>query len=222
MSIINKGAEIDTRYMRIAPICKMLWRAFRIMSYVAAGLAALLGMISFVLLFVNVSAEELLFTPYMKVITENGQKMFDVRLGNGIEVFRDYNDVDVSNIKGAAYAGIFTLMAALVVCVPVFSHLSKLLKNVGEGKVLSNENATYVNYIGLSIMVGNPIVLLINRYFNYSLMKHFVDEQLKFDFGIDLFGFVLGLLLIVFGTIYGYACTLHRQETALVVREQSK
>lgn len=222
MAIIKKGSDIETRYTGIAPVCKALWRLFKVLGYVAAGAAALLAVMSVVLVFVDVTAEELLFTPYMKVVTENGEKFFDVALGNGIEVLRAYDAVEVSNIKGALYAGIFTLMTALVVCVPVFVNLSKLLKNIGNGNALSGDNARLVNYIGLSIMVGNPIVLLIKRYFNYSLMKNFVDVELRFDFGIDMFGFMLGLLLILFGTIYGYACSLHKQETALILRESSK
>lgn len=222
MAIIKKGNEIETRYTGIAPVCKALWRVFKVLAYVAAGAAALLAVMAVVLVFVDVTAEELLFTPYMKVITRDGEKMFDVALGNGIEVLRAHDAVDVSNIKGALYAGIFTLMTALAVCVPVFTNLGKLLKNVGQGNPLSADNARYVNFIGLSIMVGNPIVLLIKRYFNYALMKNFVDTEMVFDFGIDLFGVMLGLLLILFGTVYGYACSLHKQETALVLRENSK
>ncbi len=219
MALIKKGSDIDTRYEKITPVCKLLWRAFKLLAYVAAGLTALLGVMSVVLVFVNVSAEELLFTPYMKVVTENGVRKFDVCLGNGIEVLRAYEDVDTGNIKGAVYAGIFTLMAGLAVSIPVFNYLGKLFKNVGNGIVLSADNAAYVNYIGLSIMIGNPLVLLIKRYFNYALIKNFVDGDLRFDFGIDLFGVFLGLLLIVFGTIYGQACAAHKKETALILRD---
>ena len=111
-------------------------------------------------------------------------------------------------------------MAGLLVCTPVFHFLSKLMKNVAAGKVLSEENAACVNFIGMAIMLGNPIVLLVQRFFNYKLMSIFVKNiELKFDFGIDLFGFLLGLLIILIGTIYGYACNIHKEETALVVRE---
>lgn len=220
MALIKKGTESETRYVRIAPVCKLLGVVFRAFSYVAGVLVGLLAVMSVILLFVSVSPEELLFTPYMKVIEENGVRMFDVSLGNGVQVFRPCNEVDYSSIKGTVYAGLFTLMAALAVCIPVFHFLSKLLKNVGAGKVLSEENAAAVNYIGLSIMIGNPVVLLIQRYFNYKLISYFVNGvRLEFDFGIDLFGFVLGLLLIVIGTIYGYACNIHKEETALTVRE---
>lgn len=216
MALINRGKEIEARYRRVTPMCRALWRVFRLFSYAAAAAAALLGVIAIVLLFVDVSAEELLFTPYMKVVTENGVSKFDVKLGNGIEVLRAYGEVDVSNIKGALYAGIFTLMATLAVCVPVFLFLSKLLKNIGEGQVLSADNAAYVNYMGLSIMIGNPLVLIIERYFNYALIKNFIKGEIRFDFGIDLFGVLVGLLFIAIGSIYGCACAAHREETALV------
>ncbi len=220
MALIKKGIESETRYVRIAPVCKLLWVVFRVLSYIAGVLVGLLAVMSVILLFVSVTPEELLFTPYMKVVEENGVRMFDVSLGNGVQVFRPCDQVDYSSIKGTVYAGLFTLMAALAVCIPVFHFLSKLLKNVGAGKVLTEENAAAVNYIGLSIMIGNPVVLLIQRYFNYKLISYFVDGvRLEFDFGIDLFGFVLGLLLIVVGTIFGYACNIHREETALTVRE---
>lgn len=220
MSFIEKKPEKDIRYARIAPICKALWVIFRVLAYVSGILIGLFGVMSVILLFVDVTAEQLIFTPNMSVVTENGVKMFDISLGNGVEVFRKFDEVNADNIRGVAYAGIFTLMAALLLCMPVFHFLSKLMKNVADGKVLSEENASFVNYIGLSIMVGNPIVLLVKRFYNYRLMTHFVEgARLEFDFGIDMFGFVLGLLIIIIGTIYGYACTLHREETALVVRE---
>ncbi len=219
MAFIAKGSERDTRYSRIAPICKMLWLAFRVLAYVSGILVGLLGVMAVILIFVSVTAEELLFTPYMKVIAEKGARMFDVSLGNGVRVIVD-SSVGADSIKGTVYAGLFTLMAGLLVCVPVFHFLSKLMKNISAGKVLSEENAACVNYIGLSIMVGNPIVLLVQRFFNYKLMSIFVKNvDLKFDFGIDLFGFMLGLLIILIGTIFGYACNIHREETALVVRE---
>lgn len=216
MAIISKGSERDARYARIAPVCKLLWVAFRVLAYIAGILVGLLGVIAVVLIFVNVTAEEMLFTPYMKVL-ENG--MFDVSLGNGVRVIVD-SSVGAASIKGTVYAGLFTLMAGLTVCIPVFHFLSNLMKNVAAGKVLSEYNAACVNYIGMSIMLGNPLVLLVQRFFNYKLMSIFVKNvELKFDFGIDLFGFMLGLLIIVIGTIYGYACNIHREETALVVRE---
>lgn len=219
MALINKGREIDTRYEKITPVCKALWRVFKLLAYAAASAVALLAVMSLVLLFVDVSAEELLFTPYMKLITENGVSRFDVRLGNGVEVLCDYAAVNTGNIKGALYAGIFTLMAGLAVSVPVLNCLGKLFKNVGNGIVISADNAAYVNYIGLAIMIGNPLVLIIKRYFNYALIKNFVDADLKFDFGIDLFGVFLGLLIIVIGTIYGQTCAAHKKETALILRD---
>lgn len=216
MAVISKGSERDTRYAKIAPVCKLLWVAFRVLAYIAGILVGLLGVMAIILIFVNVTAEEMLFTPYMKVM-ENG--MFDVSLGNGVRVIVD-SSVGTASIKGTVYAGLFTLMAGLLVCTPVFHFLSKLMKNVAAGKVLSEENAACVNFIGMAIMLGNPIVLLVQRFFNYKLMSIFVKNiELKFDFGIDLFGFLLGLLIILIGTIYGYACNIHKEETALVVRE---
>ena len=220
MSKENKGKATGSRYSRIAPACKVLWRVFKILSYAAAGMAALLAVMAVVLIFVNVSAEEMLFTPYMKVVTEGGVMKFDVRLGNGIEVMRAYEDVNTMDIKGAVYAGLFTLMAGLIVCIPVFHYLGKLFRNVSRGDVLSEENASYVNYIGLSIMIGTPLVLIIKRYFNYRLIKNFANGDFRFDFGIDVFGIFLGLMIIILGTIYGYACSLHKEETDLVPEEK--
>ena len=182
----------------------------------------MLAVMSVVLIFVDVSAEELIFTPYMSIIEENGERFYEVSLGNGMEVIRAYDKVDTSNIKATVYAWIFTLIVALSVSVPVLGNLGKLFKNIGNGNALTAENANFVNNIGFAIMVGNPIVSLVKRYFNYSLMKNFVDVGLNFDFGIDVFDFFLGLLVILFGTIYGYACTMHKKETALILKENSK
>ncbi len=211
---------IDERYKRILPVCKLLSPLFKYSSYVCAVAAALLTVVSAVLLFVNVKAEELIFTPYMDIVEQNGVKYFDIKLGNGVRVFREYSEVAAGDIKGTLYAGIFTLIATLAVCVPVLYLLSLLMKNVGKGSLLAYGNAAYVNYIGVCIMFGNPTVLLVKRYFNYKMMSYFVDARTKFDFGIDVFGVVLGLLIVLFGTIYGYACTQHIEETALVQSER--
>lgn len=215
----NKAEAENKRYSRIAPLCKAFWVLFRVLAYVSGILVGLLAVMAVVLIFVRVTPEELLFLPSMKVVELDGVRHFCVSLGNGVEVFKDCALVGVASIKGTVYAGLFTLMAGLLVSVPVFHFLSCLMKNVAAGRVLSAENAGYVNYIGLAIMVGNPIVLLIQRFYNYKLISYFVDEKLEFDFGIDLFGFLLGLLIIVIGTVYGYACTLHKEEMALVVSE---
>ncbi len=217
MKVELKG--IDERYKRILPVCKFLAPIFKAVSYIFAFMSALLAVISVVLIFVNVKAEELIFTPYMDVVNIDGVKYFDIQLGNGVRVFREYEAVAAGDIKGTLYAGIFTLIAWLIVCVPVFYLLSKLFRNIGAGQPLSYENAACVNYIGVCIMVGNPAVLLIKRYFNYKMMSYFVDIRTQFDFGIDWFGIVLGLLLVALGTIYGYACTCHKEEVALVQRD---
>jgi len=219
MAVIKKGNDIEVKYTGVAPVCKALWRILKVCAYIAAGAAALLAVMSVVLLFVDVSAEELIFTPYMSIIEENGERFYEVSLGNGITVVREYDKVAASNIKGTVYAWIFTFMAGLIVSVPVLASLGKLFKNIGNGRPLVWENAAAVNNIGFAIMLGTPLVSLIKRYFNYSLMKNFVDVNLNFDFGIDMFDFFLGLLIVVFGTIYGYACTTHKQETALILSE---
>ncbi|MBR6594176.1 MAG: DUF2975 domain-containing protein [Clostridia bacterium] len=215
----NRADGEEKRYSRIGALCKVFWVLFRVLAYVAGILVGLLAVMAVVLIFVRVTPEELLFLPSMKVTEIEGVRHFGVSLGNGVEVFKACAEVGVSSIKGTVYAGLFTLMAGLAVSVPVFHFLSCLMKNVSSGKVLSADNAGFVNYIGLAIMVGNPIVLLIQRFYNYKLISYFVEEKLEFDFGIDLFGFLLGLLIIVIGTVYGYACTLHKEELALVVSE---
>ncbi len=221
MAIIKKGNDIDVRYTGVVPVCKALGPVFKVGAYIAGILAALLVVMSVVLVFVDVSAEELLFTPYMSVIEENGERFYEVTLGNGMEVIRAYDKVDTSNIKATVYAWILTCVAGLAVSVPILSNLAKLFKNIGSGRALTKENAAFVNNVGFAVLVGNPIVSLVKRYFNYSLMKNFVDVGLNFDFGIDLFDFFLGLLIILLGTIYGYACVLHKQETALILSENS-
>lgn len=221
MAFIKKGNDIEVKYTGVAPVCNALWRVLKVCAYLAGILAALLVVISVVLVFVDVTAEELLFTPYMSITEENGEQFYQVTLGNGMEVIRAYDKVDSSNIKATVYAWIFTCVVGLGVSAPVLGNLAKLFKNIGKGKALVKENAVFVNNVGFAILVGNPMVSLVKRYFNYSLMKNFVDVGLNFDFGIDLFDFFLGLLIILLGTIYGYACVLHKEETALILSENS-
>ena len=213
MSILKKTNDFSDRFTRIAPVAKVLSLVFKALTYVSAVLAALLLVVAFVLVFVDVGVDDLLFTPHMDKISDG---RYALSLGNGIEIVPN-KTIGADHIKGAAYSGIFTLFAILLVCVPIFGFLGKLMKNVGKKEPLSVENAMLVNYIGLCITVGTPLVLLVKQFFNYKLVSIFVDEKVVFNPSIDVYGILLGIFIMIVGTIYGYACSMHKKETALIL-----
>lgn len=216
MAVLKKSNDFSDRFTRIAPIARVLALVFKALSYVIAVLAALLLVVAVVLIFVDVEVDDLLFTPHMDKI---GEGQYSLSLGNGIEIVPN-KTIGAGHIKGAAYSGIFTLFAILIVCVPIFGFLGKLMKNVGKKEPLSVENAMLVNYIGLCIAVGTPLVLLIKQFFNYKLVSIFVDEKVMFNPSLDVYGIILGVFIMIIGTIYGYACSMHKKETALILQGQ--
>lgn len=216
MKILKKSNDFSDRFTRIAPVAKILSVVFKALAYVAFVLAALLLVVAVVLIFIDVDVDDLLFTPHMDKLSDT---QYSLSLGNGIEIIPN-KMISADHIKGAAYSGIFTLFAILLVCVPIFGFLGKLLKNVGKKEPLSVENAMLVNYIGLCIAVGTPLVLLVKQFFNYKLVSIFVDEKVVFNPSLDVYGIVLGVFIMIIGTIYGYACSMHKKETALILQNR--
>ena len=66
--------------------------------------------------------------------------------------------------------------------------------------------------------------MLVNRYYNYALVKTFVEnkEQIHLSLGMDWFGLILGLFILLLGFLYGYAAQTFREERAAAEASSEK
>lgn len=211
MSIFKKTDNFLGRYYRIVPISKFLSPVFAGLFYVSAVCFALLGIIAIIMLFVNVDVDKMLLPPHMTAIKDSADVItgYSLNLGNGIKIASDASFITLSHIKTVIYCRLGSYALALMICAPIFKFLSILFKNIGSDKVLNEQNAKYINYIGMIILFGNTIVTVMNNVFNYIMMNKFIisEHEISFSLDIELFGIVIGMFIVVIGTIYGYACS---------------
>jgi len=203
--------KIKNKSLILKSISAVLRPTFAAMFYVSLVLAAILTIVCLIIVFVNVPVEEMLLPPFMKSVIEDGElTSYIIYLGNGIKINADADTVTLQNIKTALYCGIAIAIAALLVLAPIMRFVSRLLKNVLSGKLFDYSNAKYINYTGITILIGNTAVLFVSRFFNYYLVKTFVADgtNVAFSAGIDLMGIIMGMFVLLLGNIYGYACKI--------------
>lgn len=182
---------------------------FSVFAYLCAGISAILLVVCLIVPFVNVPTEDMLLPPFMTM--QEQEAIYEISMGNGVLIRRAAEQVTLGDIKIAIYCGIGVAVAVLLVLIPVFYLLSKLLKNVASDTLFAMSNAVYIKRLGLAILVGNSVILFVERFFNYFLIHTFLagEEEVVFRAGIDVMGIVMGVFVILIGNIYGYAIQLH-------------
>jgi len=177
--------------------------------YVCCFMAVLLGMVALIVLFVNVPTEEMMLPPFMHSITDGSGNItgYNIMVGNGIRMYADYADVELSDIKTVIYAGIMLAEAVLLIAAPIFRFMSQLLKNVSIKRPLEPNNAKLISFIGLVVAVGNTFIMFVSRFYNYFLVKTFVTDgrNMELSLGFDAGGMIYGLLIMFIGLLYAYA-----------------
>jgi hypothetical protein len=165
-------------------------------------------MVCLIVPFVNVPTSEMVLPPFMTMDLSEGN--YEISLGNGILIRRVAEAVTLDDIKVAIYCGIAVAVVTLLVLMPIFYLLGKLLKNVAADKLFLMDNSVSIKRIGLFILIGNTAILFTQRFFNYYLVRTFLaSEEVVFRAGIDSVGIVMGLFVILIGNIYGYAIRMH-------------
>ena len=187
------------------PVCTALF-------YCSLVLAFVLVIVFLILLCIrNTAPEDMLLPPFMHFIAE--KNVYEISLCNGILVTAEAGTVTLSAIKTALNCGIALAEGILLVMIPIFRLLSRLMKNVAEKRLFLLSNARYIGCIGWCILIGNTAVLLIRRFFNYYLIKVFLPTEaaslISFRAGLDLMGLMMGLLVLLLSAVYGYACRMH-------------
>lgn len=201
---------------RIAKIAHPLFKALMYLSFVCAAILIILAPIIFI---VNLPPAEMILPPYMRSVTEGENLVrYDIFIGNGIRIEADAADVTLEDIKTVIYAGIFMGGGVLLVFASVCRFLSLLFFNLKHGLVLVRKNADYIRYIGLTILVGNTVVLFLNRFYNYLLVSTFLGGagNVKLALNLDWSGILLGGLILLFGKIFGHACRIPGEDRAVI------
>ena len=206
------------KYESVSFICKGLTPLTTILFYISIVAILLLVIISAIVFFVNVPVEKMLLPPFMhEIITDAGTSSFSIDLGIGYKIVIPKDNVELNDIKAVIYAFILFLIASLSLLAPIFKFLSKLFKNVAEKNLFSDENAKMINFVGLTVMLGNIVVAFVSQFYIYTLTSTFLTtetELISISFGFDWKSLIVGGFIILLGSIYGYACELYRKKNS--------
>lgn len=210
-------------YRSIKLIAKIGQPFFRVLMYVSLVSAAILIIMAPIIFVVNIPTEEMILPPYMRaVVNEDVITSYDISIGNGIRLSADAADVTLDDIKTVIYAGIFMATAILLVVAPICRFISSLFRNITNGLVLERKNADLISYIGITVLIGNTIVLFLSRFYNYLLVSTFLGEEgsVRLALNIDWYGIIMGAFILMTGMIFGYACEQAQNIRSIVPSEQ--
>ncbi len=193
----------------LSPVCSVLFYVFIVFFFV-------LIILSLILAIVNVTPDKLLLPPFIHLVHENGNHVgYNLYVGNGIRIYAENDAVTLAAMKKVIYSGIIVLGTFCLAAAPFCRFTARLLKNLGSGMVFAPKNPRYIQYIGFDVMLGVTIFRFVSRFYNYNLVKEFATDagNVFLSLNIDYGGILIGLLILLFGCIYGYACGVFRQLT---------
>ncbi|NCA93434.1 DUF2975 domain-containing protein [bacterium] len=211
MTLFEKTDSFLGRYKRIVPVTKALKPVFNILFYILCVLLALFIIIALIMIFVNVNVDKMLLPPDMNAIKDSAGNItsYSLKLGNGIQIISPASEVTLTHVKLVIYAKLCAWCVTFLCAAPVFKLISMLFANISKNKVFCEDNAKYINYTGIIIIIGDFLFTLVNNVFNYEQVRRFVTSaEVDYSFDIQWFGIIMGLFIIVIGTIYGYACSV--------------
>ena len=220
----KRKAEKTHTYPLCKPVCTVLYPFCKVLFYAAVILIALLLVLMFIVFLMNTSVDEMLLPPFMHKIADDAgvTTAYEIFLGNGVKVLRPAAMITAGDIKTVIYAGIILLVGVLLIIAPASKFVGALAKNIKDGKYLDEKNGRLVMYTGLTVLVGNPFILFVSRFYNYYLIKTFLKEasdEISLALGFDVYGMIFGALILLFGLIY--AKTLYALHTNEVKAEDS-
>ena len=201
-------------YGKVKLFAKITSPVFSALFYVFVVFFLVLIIMSLILAIVNVTPDKLLLPPFMHLVHENGQHTgYNLYVGNGIRIFAEKNVVTLAAMKKVIYSGIIVLGSFCLAAAPFCRFMARLFKNLGAGMVFAAKNPRYIHYIGLDVMLGVTLYRFVSRFYNYNLVKHFAADasNVHLSLSVDYSGILIGLLILLFGCIYGYACGVFKQ-----------
>lgn len=210
----KKNKPQKSEYGGVVAFSKLFAPVFRVLYYVFIAGLLLCGIIALIVFLVNTSVEDMLLPPLMRL---QDNAFYSLTIGNGIRIEVPYADVSLADIKTVIYAELIMVAAVCCMMAPVSLFLSKLMASLAEGDPYRRKNGRYGIYIGLSVMIGYTFVLFMRRFYNYLLVKTFVQESewIHLSLGLDLGGVLVGLLIIFLGNLIGHASEKRSSEVAL-------
>ncbi len=211
---MRKKQTKEAEYGWMVMFSRLFSPIFKGLYYIFIGGLLLSGIIALIVFLVNTPVEDMLLPPLM-TLHEDGY--YSISIGNGIRIDAPYDAVTLGDIKTVIYAELIMVGAVCCMMAPVSLFLSQLTKSVAAGDPHRLKNGRYGIYIGLSVMVGYSFVLFARRFYNYLLVKTFVEnsEAIHLSLGLDLGGVLIGLLIVFLGNLIGHAAEKHSEETAV-------
>lgn len=184
----------------------VLYPVLKVLFYVTLVVIAVLLILSFIILFINVDTDEMLMPPLMKRLDTG----YNIYLGGGVKIYTP--DATLSQIKSVCWIGIFSFIAFSLVALPIIKFIALISKNVKVGDYTNPKNSRYIIYIGLIWLVGGTFVGILSDFFNYRLFNIFVNEAtgnnlIFYSFGIEAYTILFGLAIMAFGCVYNRLCT---------------
>lgn len=191
-----KGSKTVTLARAVSPVLNAAY-------YVMLVCILLAGIVALIMLLVNTSVEQMMLPPFMRL--ENN--VYSITIGNGIRIDCPYDSVGLGQIKAVIYAQLLMLACACATIAPVSLFLSKIMKKISRGEH-DLQTAKYITFIGLSVLVGSTVLRLVDSFYNFLLVKTFVNtpESVHFAFGLPLGGIAVGVIILALSGIYSLAC----------------
>jgi len=209
-------------FSKLLTFSKIFSPIFLGLFYISIVLIAICFIMLIIVFLMNASVDNMLLPPFMERVTNNNDIIsgYNIFLGNGVEISVSADQVTSADIKTVLYAGIFIFISILLVLTPIFKFLSIFLKNISTDLVFEMINYKMILYIGITVLVGNPFVMFINRFYNYYLLSTFIkssQETISLSLSFDFYGIVFGLFILLLAFIYGYICTKKNNE--LIIKD---
>ena len=214
----KEKAKKGHTYPMCRPVCTILSPLCKALFYASVIMIALLLVLMLIVFLMNTTVDEMLLPPFMhKIADDSGvTTAYEIFLGNGVKVLRDASSITADDIKTVIYAGIILLVGVLLIIAPAARFVGALAKNIKEENYLDEKNGRLVMYTGLTVLIGNPFILFVSRFYNYYLIKTFLKEAsdgINLALGFDVYGMIFGALILLFGLIYAKTiCALRNNE----------
>lgn len=203
-------------YRATGKLARPLAFLLRYLFWVLVGIAILSVICMLILTLVRTSVDHLLLSPYLQAETgANGNTVYHVNYGGGVEATIAEDRVTLSAAKTALYAGLAQICLSCLVLAPICRFVSILLHNLAQGNYGDKKNPDMICFSALTLLVGSPIFSIVSGYFRYLLQKAFAGPGMliRFVFDPDWFGIGAALLLLLAGFVYG--CENHRLSAEL-------
>lgn len=190
-------------YSKIGPA------VFTALTIACAVIIVLLILIYPIVLFVNVEPGSMILPPVIRGIRESGILTdFAVKIADGVGVTVSASGIGLGDIKAVIYAFLLYAIVCFAVLFTLNAFLTRLANSIKRRGILSVKNADTVNVLGLAMIFGSLLIGVFRGILNLSVVRHFCTgyESARYELILPLTPFIFGVILLLLGCVYGYAC----------------